>query len=282
MNRTFSILALASALLGAGMPAAQAAGIDGILMFRSVTFQQTGDTAPVNETGAFGIVQVEAANTGQFAQGVLGLPTSEFLPLWPLEEFLSQRRNFWVSTGLLADRAALNQAWSTGTYTVALSGFGEAVATFEYAADAYAAAVPHFSGGSLSAAQGLNPAQGFTFELSPFVGSDSNSWIFVNINQAFGSGDSVGDVVALPASTTSWTLPGGLLEPDRPYRLEIIYSRRSFQATVGANFDTLLAFDLRTTALIQTGPIPEPGTWALMALGLAAVGALSRRRAARA
>jgi MYXO-CTERM domain-containing protein len=188
-------------------------------------------------------------------------------------------------TPFLPDLPSLQAAYPTGTYTIQAFGPGgpSSAVDVSYAADAYGN-TPALTAASFNSLQGLNASLADTLNFNGFTpsGLSGQSFIFLNITDN-GTGTDVFADNFLASSTTGVTIPGGTLAANTAYTYELIYDDRIDGTDAnGLGISTDQTFDTRTFGTFTTSATtPEPGYFAIVALGLAGLFVVRRRRLSR-
>jgi hypothetical protein len=194
-----------------------------------------------------------------------------------LNELSPPSADYHFQTGLFSSLSAMDTAYPFGTY--AFQGGTTDTATLGYTANDYPLSSPYLTGTNYTSLQGMNPAQSFTFDFSPFdTGSNaSDSYIFLSIYNV-DSGAEVFTDGFLPATTTSAILPGGTLGPDTEYEYQLDYSNRNIVSGTGGQYPPEIGSDIRTDGVFTTAAVPEPGSYtAVLAAGFVVLLLLRRR-----
>jgi PEP-CTERM motif len=268
-------LAIAGLVVVAGSAQAQLMEADiGV----NPTFEQT-DATTVNSTGGFFSARAFVTNESDFDGGTLtyaGPGSPQTLSYNPADVAWE----FGDSNGVFSD---LQAAYPNVAYQFDLTGgtMGPLSVTVNYAGNAYSN-TPQLAAASFNALQGLNAADPITLDfnamdVSPNANGD-NSIIFSITDSSnmtvFSS--------TLPTDATSVTIGGGVLSAGHSYTFELLFDDRIAEDNTEQFYDTHTFGSFSTAA----GAVPEPSTWAMMALGFAGLGAIgwrgSRRAAAHA
>jgi hypothetical protein len=266
-------------LLLVALPAV-ADNISFVNMFRNLTSEQTGNGSSLAASGTFLSIGLSADHNPTDFTGVTVTYPGLGSPL-ALSQIDGQ--TFGFQTALLADQAAMDAAYPFGTYAFDATGTTNDATSFDYTADDYAAQ-PFLTGTDFTRLQAMNPAAAFGFHFSPYA-TDANAaaqFIFLTIFDPLANAFvQLPNSGFLPNTTTGYTLAANTLQANHPYVFEVDYSNRVLVASPGADFDAQIGFDRRTDIDFVTGAavVPEPGSLALIVLGVLAVGVT--RRAAR-
>jgi hypothetical protein len=269
-------LAVAGLLVGAGGAQAQLTEADiGV----NPTFEQT-DATTVNPTGGFFSARAFVTNQSDFDGGTLtyagpGSPQAlSYVPADVAWEFSDSNANF----------ADLQAAYPNVGYQFDLTGgtMGPLSVSVNYAGNAYSN-TPQLEAASFNALQGLNAADSVTLDfnamdVSPNANGDNS--IILSITNS--SNMTVFSTPALPTDATSVTIPGGVLAAGQTYSFDLLFDDRIVVDNTEQFYDTHTGGTFFTAG----GAVPEPSTWAMMAIGFAGLGFLgwrgSRKTAAHA
>ena len=247
-------------------------------IFKNTSYSQTSGNAPTSPLGYFfnagGI-----SNPGDFDTAVLTYPG----PGSPQALTFSDSAHFGFGSPLIPSLSVFNADYPFGTYTVSAKNsvtMATGAGSMNYTQDAYTSAIPALTAASFAGLQGLNPAAGFTINFNSFIPNAAANFgktfftIFDSTNATvFSQG-------FLDPSTTSVSIPANTLQANASYRFELDFDDR-IQATSG-NVATEQGFDVRTDGNFRTGAvaaIPEPGSFALLLVGLAGLAYVRRSRA---
>jgi hypothetical protein len=270
---------IAAAALFSIAPAASAGDISFVDQFKNLGFNQTGNGNTLTATGGFYSSDLNSTVANAYTSATMTYPG----PGSPATLTQSSPADYHFQTGSFATKAAMDAAFPFGTYTFqGVNGGGTDTAGYSYTADDYAQSNPYLTGTDYTSLQGMNPAQAFTFHLSPYVtgGTATDSFIFLTIYDT-NKNMFVFNYGFLVPTTTTITLPANTLAFGHSFIYEVDYSNRDIIAGTGtATFPPQLGFDLRTDGTFSTAAaaVPEPSTAALFGFGLFAALAFCRRR----
>lgn len=271
-------------ILGLAVAGLAAAGSSGIAHAQlktadvgvNPTFEQTGPgMAGVTSTGGFFSARAFVTGSTDFSGGPLiyggpGSPqTLSFNSTDIAFEFSDSNSSF----------ATLQSLYPAGAYMFALSGGSQPATAVSviYVGGAYSN-VPFAT--NFSDLQGLDATKSFVVDLNTYVPGSvaDSSGIFFTIddglgNPVFSSGD-------LPDTTTSVTVPGGILAAGHSYTFDVLFDNRIGGVDDGVTLTQF--YDTHTDGSFFTaaGAVPEPSTWAMLLMGFAGLGVMIRRRAA--
>ena len=271
------ILSLAG-FLASGAVTAHAGTISFVDIFKNIDYIQTGNGNTLNSSGAFFSADLNSVGVNDYSNVTMtypgpGSPVS-------LPEFNSPSTDYHYQTTTFATQGDMDASFPTGTYT--FDADNTDTASLQYSGDDYAQSLAYLTGNDYSNLQGMDPANSFTFNFSPFVtGSNAVfSYVFFTIYDET-LGETVYNGGFMSSSTTSVTVPGGTLAFGDTFDYEIDFSNRDIQNGTGGEFPPELGFDTRTDGTFSTekqpASVPEPSTIILGGLGLGAL-AIARRR----
>jgi hypothetical protein len=233
----------------------------GAIIFKSVTYRQTSDAAPVldlEEWPSFlALASSPAANAVTGASLTYpgpGSPTqllSVFGQFFHLEEFATQ--------------AELDAAYPNGTYTYSLTrqtGGPTQISMPMPTAGSYPP-VPQVA--NFAAAQTIDPAQNFTLQFNALTGASGGDYIQLEIEDEAGevlvlSAPDLCVPLELPNTATSFTIPAGTLTAGKTYVGRLIFGRSFFANTTSPpNFASNGSLNRQTVfALATTGGVVVP------------------------
>jgi hypothetical protein len=173
-------------------------------------------------------------------------------------------------------QAQMDATFGFGTYTADADGpAGPATSSLDYVADYYPG-IPQLSGSNFSDLQQIDPSHDFALQWNPLIaGPDvSDSSIILRL---FDSTDLAMIVTtSLAATDTSYLIGANSLVAGHDYGFTL-----EFANNVRASADRWLSFQQSTSGLfsVPLSAVPEPGTLAMTALGLAGLACRGRRRA---
>lgn len=246
---------------------------------RSGEYLQTGDGPQLSELGyLFTAVAVEL-DPAHFTSATVTLPGGSLLTL-PAEAIGSAHV---FDSPLFANRQAMDAAFPSGTYGVTFDGpNGVRTASATSPTEAYPAAVPYLMGTDYTDLQGIEALSPFTFHvmgsLPPAGAADHVIQIFVD-ERATGAG-AFSWGVASPDGPLSVTMAGGTLRAGVEYQWSLYEGHRVPGVDVtGLENGAYFAYRYHTVGYFTTA-VPEPGTWAMLGAGVAALGVSRRRRSA--
>ncbi len=252
------------------------AGLTGVDIGINPTFEQTGSTT-VAATGGFFAARAFLGSASDFDGGMLSYPgAGSPAPLTPQPGPLLA---YSVGDASLAD---LNTAFPFGSYVFNVTNsvtLASQTATIDYSAVATPLSVPELTSASYDGLQGLNAASGFTFDFNSFAQNPSGNLAYVFLNVFDAGGTDVFSQGFLDPATTSIFMPGGTLAAGQSYTFDLVFDDR-ITGSDGTTPNTIF-FDDHTDGSFTTAAVPEPATWAVLALGMAGLGAALRRRAPR-
>lgn len=274
-----AVMGAVGMVLSAGVVAAHGSIVEADLL-RNLQYTQTGDGASLSFDSAYITVRMYAGSANEYSnvQAFYPGPDSPVaLTPTPLDASVYE-----YSPDFYTSKAAMDTAFPKGTYSLTANNDAtsdHATTMFDYTADAYPQSQPYLTGTTFSDVHGMNPAAAFNFQFSPYVkdATTNDAELFFTIFDA-ATGDVVFGAEFQPDTTTGVTLPANTLLPNHDYNYDLDFSDRVFVTSNGASNPAVLAFDTRTDALFTTGPIPEPGSVAVLGMGVM-VAAGRRRRA---
>lgn len=183
-------------------------------------YDQTSSAVPqlANEEAFEAEVFLEASTPHSVAGATLTFPDQSPHPLARDDE----GDTWWGAASPFADQIALDAAFPNGTYTLTIDlASGEAkAASLPITGDAYPQA-PRIV--NYEAAQAINSAETFTFTWDAFPGAGPDDFIIVGIEDPPGD-ELIYESDFLPSTTTSFAIPGGILQPGQTYRAWILFA----------------------------------------------------------
>jgi hypothetical protein len=275
MNRAWLAPMLSVVVIAAAFATPASAAISFVNMFRSDSDTQTANGNALTLDGTYVTLALVSRNPNDYtsAKATFTGPAS------PALFTASDPSTFGYSTGFYPSRAAMNADLPTGTYTYsATKAAATDTTTVNYTADAYSSTLPFLTGTDYSKLQGMNPAVPFAFHFSTDTPAPATNEadLFFTVFDAV-TGDVIYDAGFLPSTTTGLTLPANTLVPGKQYVYQLIFSDRLIAASPGADFNSQIGFDDRTTGAFTSGATPEPAS-GVITLTVAGITLLRRRR----
>jgi hypothetical protein len=275
MKRYLFLMAVCAVLL-VGVATPLHAGLIGVGQFVNTSYDQTSSSPPVTPFGYFYSNGGNFGTANEFDTFSLTYPA----PGLPLTLSQTDPTDFSGQTGYYFSLAALQSDFPFGTYTDTVSGTSPTqFGMYQYSENAFTSDIPALDPGTYTGLQGMNPSLGMTLNFNSFTPpADSNAaFMFVNI---YDGGNIIYAQGFLSPSTTSVFLPGFTLVGNHSYEYEVNFDNRLYGYDTADSVFTQQGFDVRTDGSFTTGPLvtPEPGTFALLALGLGGVALLKKKR----
>lgn len=247
---------------------------------RSGEYLQTGDGPQLTALGYLFTAVATELDPAHFTSATMTLPDGSTMAL-PADAIGTSHV---FDSPLFANRQALDAAFPGGTYSVTFDGpNGSRTVSVTSPAEAYPAAVPYLTGTDYTDLQGMEAANPFTFHVigSPPAAGTADHVIQIFVDEratgvgAFSSGTFSGD------GPLGVTMPGGTLRAGVEYQWSL-YEGHSVPGVDVSGLENGSHFTYRYHTIgYFTTAVPEPGTWALLGVGIAGV-ALSHRRRIRA
>lgn len=234
------------------------------------TYEQTGPTTIVS-TGGFFSARADLASASDFDGGSLTYPG----PGSPATLTPASGPILTYAPPSYATLSALNTAFPTGTYTFEATNSSTAatqVNSLDYLVSADSN-MPMLTAASYQSLDTLSAGGTISFNTMVENPNANYAEIFLSIYDS--SSNSVYSTSTFDLSADAFTIPAGLLASGQSYTLDLLFDDRitGFDGSV----PTTIFFDTHTGVSFSTA-VPEPSTWALALGGLAAAGAMIRRR----
>jgi hypothetical protein len=246
------------------------ANISFVSLFRNLESIQIGDGDSLVDTGAFFSAGLEGTVADQYSAVSMTYPG----PDSPVVLSQIAPTSYAFQSFFYFIQASMDSNFPTGTYNFdATHASGTDSTSVSYAGDDYPQSSPYVDGTDYSDLQGMNPGQAFVVNFSTFTtgATADQSFIFFTIVDETDSAVAF-DQAFLPSTSTELTIPANTLAPNHDFSYTLIYSNRDLVSSPGADFDGVLAFDLRTIGTFSTA-IPESTT----AVYITVVGAILGR-----
>ena len=268
-----------AALLCAGAAGAQVASAD---VSKNLEYVQVGPSAvvPLAADNAFLYARTFFPNASDFDGGNLTFSGPGSPQTFNISGNLGSPF-VGYQTGYLT-QANLDAMFPNGiTYTLTAtnsSTLSSQAVNVTYATDVYTSDLPALTAASYAALQSANPNAAVTLDFNSFTQNPGASFAqgFLTIYDLT-TNTYVDSFNGFAPTTTSETIAPGVLTAGDQYQYELI-----FEDAVTGNDGSVATYavsNVRTLGLF-TVPlgVPEPATWTMMLIGVAALGSVARRR----
>lgn len=250
------------------------AGISSATLRPTLTFQQTGDGMALTPADAYFAVDLIASTGTSFSSATLAYPGAGS----PLT-LTSYSPELFGHVAFFANEADMSAAFPQGTYEItALSGSSQDVVRVELGAPAYAMSLPHLSGASFTALQGMDVASAQEITFGSFATHPDADWSSANF-RIIDLSDPASLPVFMPldATTSKVVLPAGTPQPGHRFVYHLTFSSTQYDPNVQPY--AVVSFDQDSFGFFSTAlPVPEPVPAFLFAAGLGMLAGVVRRR----
>lgn len=273
MRRKFWLAVCAALVVSSPL----SAGLIGVSLYDNTTYRQTSGAAPTTPSSYFFNIGGNTQSASDFTSVSASYPgtASKDLPI--------SGTNFGFSSPAFMTLSSLHVAFPFGTYTITAANSGTSASqsgVMTYAADYFTSDIPALTAASYNGLNGLNTAGAITVSFNAFT-PNANATQGLTFFSIYDGSNIVFTEGFLTPNTTSVTVPGGTLQPNKFYQFELDFSDRLSGYDQVNRVYTEQGFDVRTDGSFTTGAAtPEPGTGMLLA-GALGLGAVVRFRAAR-